>query len=99
MNEPEKQHSTDFMLGQITAQLREMIHSQNNMSQAMNGLESGLGKRIDQLSNRVTALEHANERQQGATSLVSSILRSPVVGWVVGAVTAMWALVTGRLHL
>lgn len=103
---PDHPPSTDFLLGQITAQLREMVHSQNNTTMAMTGLEQGLGKRIDgtntelrALSARVSALESANERREGATGVVSAILRSPVIGWVVGGVVTLWAILTGKIHL
>lgn len=103
---PETNQSTDFLLGQITAQLREMIHSQNNTNAAVNGLEASLGKRIDTTNNelkslaaRVQALEAANERREGASSIVTAILKSPAIGWLVGAAITAWALLTGKVHV
>lgn len=98
--------STDFLLGQMSAQLREMIHAQNNTSQAMNGLESSLGKRIDDTNNqiramgvRVAALEADKARKEGATGVLVALLKSPTLGWLVGAAISAWAILTGRVHL
>ncbi len=91
--------SVDFQLGRITAQIGEMIHGQNNLSQAMTGMEIALEKSIAALAIRVSALEAADQRREGATSLLTVFLKSPIVGWLVGAAISAWAVLTGRVHL
>ena len=80
--------NTMLILGEIRGQLREIIHSTNNISQSVTAL--GL---------RVSALEAKDQRREGATGVVSAVLHSRTLGWVVGGATTLWAIVTGRLHL
>lgn len=80
--------STDFLLGQISAQLRELIHGQNNTN-----------TKIDALATRVLALEKAEERRTGASNLFTLILKSPALGWLVGAAITAWAILTGKVHV
>ena len=89
--------STDFLLGQITAQLKEMVHSQNNTNQAINGMESALTRQIADLAARVSALEAANQRREGASGLFKVFLQSPALGWIVGAAVTVYLYVTGKL--
>jgi hypothetical protein len=77
-----------LILGEIRGQLREIIHSTNNISQSVTAL--GL---------RVSALEAKDQRREGASGVLAVVLRSPTMGWIVGGATTIWALVTGRLHL
>lgn len=49
------------------------------------------------LSERITMLEAQNLRVEGARSFGVTILRSPALGWFVGAVVAIWAAVTGKV--
>lgn len=53
----------------------------------------------DELEQRIAALEAVNTKRDGLLGGLDWFLKSPVVGWIVGAGTAAWALVTGRLHL
>ena len=53
----------------------------------------------DELQERIAALEAVNTKREGLMGGLDWFLKSPVVGWIVGAGTAAWALVTGRLHL
>lgn len=74
-------------VGELTGQVREQIHISNNNA----------GK-LDEIGRRVLALEKADSRREGASGLVSMILRSPALGWLfLGAVT-LWAFLTGRLR-
>lgn len=80
--------SVPFMLGQIQGQLRELIHSSNNN-----------GQKIEALSVRVAAVEAANERRDGAAGVTQMILKSPAIGWLVGAAITAWAILTGKVHV
>lgn len=86
-NEPLESNSL-LLLGEIRGQLRELIHSTNNT-----------GMKVDALAMRVSALEAADQRRQGATGLLQTILKSPALGWLVGAVVTAWAILTGRVHV
>ncbi len=77
-----------LLLGEIRGQLRELIHSQNNT-----------GQKLDALAMRVSALEASDHRRAGASGVLSMILRSPALGWLVGAAITAWAILTGRVHL
>lgn len=86
--EPTTDPNTMLILGEIRGQLREIIHGNNNLQQSLTAL--GL---------RVAALEAKENRREGAHGLLNTVLKSPTLGWIVGAATTVWALVTGRLHL
>lgn len=77
-----------LLLGEIRGQLRELIHSSNNN-----------GQKIEALTTRVLALEAEYQRRQGAQGVVAAIMRSPALGWLVGAVVTAWAILTGKVHL
>lgn len=80
--------NTAMILGEIRGQLRELIHTGNNNAQ-----------KLDALGMRVMTLESERSRRDGASGLMAAIMRAPAVGWMVGAVTTVWAILTGRLHL
>lgn len=82
------EESVPFMLGQIQGQLRELIHSSNNN-----------GQKLEALGVRVAALEAANDRREGASGVIQSIMKSPAIGWLVGAAITAWAILTGRVHV
>ncbi len=80
--------NTMLLLGEIRGQLRELIHTGNNNTM-----------KLDALGTRVMALENDSARRVGANGVVSAILRSPAVGWMVGGATFLWGILTGRIHL
>jgi len=57
------------------------------------------GSLIAALATRVAALETAHQRREGATSMFETALKSPTLGWLVGAITTVWAVLTGKLNL
>jgi hypothetical protein len=48
---------------------------------------------------RVEALEDTELRREGGARVITAVIKSPIVGWVVGGATFMWAVLTGRIHL
>ena len=84
---PSDDQSIAFKLGEISGQLRELIHTSANTS-----------SKIDAIGLRVAALEAEQNRRQGATGLLGVILKSPALGWLVGAAISAWAVLTGRVH-
>lgn len=76
-----------MLLGEMKGQLRELIHSVNNTAQ-----------KVDALALRVAHLEAEAQRRAGATGLGMLILKSPLVGWIIAAASAAWAILSGRAH-
>ncbi len=76
-----------LLLGEIRGQMRELIHSTNTT-----------GMKIDALAARVSALEAEHNRRQGASNVLQALLRSPALGWFVGAAISAWAILTGKVH-
>lgn len=81
-----EEQSETFLLGQISGQLRELIHLVNNIS-----------TKQDALALRVAALEAAEQRREGASNLLGTILKSPALGWLLGASITAWAILTGKI--
>lgn len=76
-----------LLLGEIRGQMRELIHSTNTT-----------GIKIDALATRVSALEAEHNRRQGASNVLQALLKSPVLGWLVGVSVSAWAVLTGKVH-
>ena len=95
----------DMVLGEMRGQLREVVHSMNTMSAKFDTLSreviglSTLAADIAEMKIRLTALETDRNRRDGATGILQAVVKSPVVGWVVGGATFLWALVTNRVHI
>jgi hypothetical protein len=85
---PQPQDDTMLILGEIRGQLRELIHTGNNTS-----------SKVDALGIRVAALEGEKDRREGASGVLTTILKSPLIGWLTGAAISAWAILTGKVHL
>lgn len=89
----------------MRGQVREMIHAQNNIAQKVDAisqmvmLAAGLPDTVNALNTRVTALEADLNKREGATGVVSAILKSPTLGWIVGAMTTIYLYISGKLDL
>jgi hypothetical protein len=107
--------STDRQIRLENAELlRGLVASVDNMQAHMNAMQGQVseirdkvigmeardhGALIAALSTRLTALESANQRREGATGIIEMIMKSPTLGWIVGAGTAVWAFLSGKLHI
>lgn len=80
--------NTAMILGEIRGQLRELIHGTNTNS-----------AKLDALDRRVGKLESGEARREGATGALSAIMKSPTLGWLVGAAISAWAILTGKVHV
>jgi hypothetical protein len=80
--------NTLILLGEIRGQLRELIHNGNNNS-----------AKLDALGIRVAALENKDSRRDGAAAAFASILKSPVLAWIITAAGAAWAILTGKVSV
>lgn len=75
-------------VGELTGQVREQIHISTNTQQM-----------VQALGVRLTKLEASDQRREGAVGIVQIILKSPLVGWIVGAAISAWAILTGKVHV
>ena len=48
---------------------------------------------------RIAVLEQEKYRRDGASTVIASIMRSPTLGWMVGAAVTAWGLLSGKVHL
>lgn len=81
-------------VGEISGQLREVIHTVNNMAQKVDGmterlLTSPTTADFEKLSKRVDALEAEKNRSDGAKSVLAAVLQSKVFGVVVTALVSV----------
>lgn len=101
---PPPNATSDLIIGEMRGQLREVVHSVNNLGSKFDGLArevmslATLAGEMGKLQAKVEMLEATKLRSEGATNLGLAIMKSPTLGWLVGAATTVWALVTGRLH-
>ena len=109
---PPSHDSNTMILGELRGQTRELVHSVNNLSTKFDALSReviGLGALatdVGELKARVAAqdkkiedLEAEKNRTDGAKGFASILLKSPALGWLVGAVISAWAVLTGKVHL
>lgn len=102
---PAMDQSNAMILGEMRGQLREVVHSVNGLSARFDGLTReviGLGPLatdINDLKTRIAALEATKNRDEGARGLGTLLLKSPVIGWLVGFGATVWAVVSGKAHL
>lgn len=101
----EAEGNQDMILGELRGQMREVIHSVNNLSSKVDGLSReviGLGSLAGEIADmkaRIAILEIGNNRRVGAEGVVTAIMRSPTLGWLVGAAITAWAILTGRVNV
>lgn len=101
----ETEGNQDMILGELRGQMREVIHSVNNLSVKVDGLSReviGLGSLAGEMADmkaRIAILEIGNNRRAGAESIAVTIMRSPTLGWLVGAAITAWAILTGRVNV
>lgn len=86
-----------MILGEVRGQLREIIHTMNNQSMKNDAVAKQLAKlesmpeQLSKLEARMTALEQDRYRRDGAMGLGSWLMKTPLLGWVVGICIAAWA--------
>jgi hypothetical protein len=95
--------TTGIMLGELKGQMREVVHTLNNMSMKLDGLSEKvisaqeLPSKVAEIDRRVTILETDKNRRDGAMGLGGWLLHSPLVGWLVGAGITAWVMLKGKL--
>lgn len=104
--------SNTMILGELRGQTRELVHSVNNLSTKFDALSReviGLGALASDVgelkalvsgqAKRIEELEAERNRHDGARGFVNIILKSPALGWLVGAAITAWAILTGKVHV
>lgn len=105
MSEHSESNSQDMILGELRGQMREVIHGMNNLSSKVDGLSReviGLGSLAGEMADmksRIAVLEIGHNRREGATGILAALLKSPALGWLVGAAITAWAILTGKVHV
>lgn len=61
--------------------------------------QNKVDRRVALLEEKLVGLEHDKAKRDGATGVMAAVFRSPALGWFVGAMTTVWAILTGKLHL
>ena len=89
-------------VGEISGQLREVIHTVNNMAQKVDGmterlLTSPTTADFEKLSKRVDALEAERHRNDGAKGVLGAVMKSPVAAWIAAVVAAAYGAFKGGL--
>lgn len=90
----------DMILGELRGQVRELVHSVNNLNGKFDGLTrevialGPLAVQIAEIKAKVEALELASNQQAGAKNLAVWFLQSPLIGWI-AAIVAL-ALAWGK---
>lgn len=100
MTQQTDMHTLAVKVGEISGQLREMIHRQSNMEQKLDGLvergfKSATTDDIEKLTRRIEALEAEKNRNDGAKGVFAGILKSPVAAWVAAIVAAVFGAIKG----
>jgi hypothetical protein len=92
----------DMILGEMRGQLREVVHSVNNLSGKFDALTrevvalGPLAVQIAEIKAKVEKLETTNLQQTGAKNLVVWFLQSPLFAWVAAAVAFFFAVLWRR---
>lgn len=98
------------LIGQVEG-IEKYIHGErhavNNLSQKVDALgvnimrdiaavEARIDEKIEAMKARMADLEQDRAQRQGGMSVVQAILKSPLIGWLVGGALAVWAILNGR---
>lgn len=98
MTQSSELHTLAVKVGEISGQLREMIHRQSNMEQKLDGwvergFKSATTDDIEKLTRRIEALEAEKNRNDGAKGVLSAFMKSPVAAWFAALIGAAYIAV------
>lgn len=109
---PPSHDSNTMILGELRGQTRELVHSVNNLSTkfdaltreviGLSALAADMGEikaKLAAQEAKIEALEAEKNRTDGAKGFAALLLKSPALGWLVGAAVSAWAILTGKVHL
>ncbi len=111
MADPDSQ-SMAVAIGEIRGQLKELIHTSNNNSHLLNGLTervllaanlpdrlSALEAEQKRMSAALDGLSADKNRRDGASGIISTLAKSPALGWIAGVAIAAYAAISGKVDL
>jgi len=55
-----------------------------------------LDRQVKSQGERIDALERDRDKRDGASNILTTILKSPAIGWLAGAAVAAWTYLQGR---
>ena len=92
-------------LGELKGQVKSLTEAMNRKSdtesqlvvavaqlQSIPNQIASLKQDMSQVESRLNQLEARNLRQDGAATVGSMILKSPLIGWLVATAAGVWAL-------
>jgi hypothetical protein len=104
-NDPELPLTIALALGELKGQVMSLTEAMNRKTdtesqlvvavtqlQAIPTQIAGIKQDISSIETRLTQIEARNLRQDGAATLGSLVVKSPIVGWLVATATALWAI-------
>lgn len=91
MPDPSDLGALSLAVGEMRGQLREVVHSQNNIAQKVDflterALLAPTTAQIEALTKRVDALESEKDRNDGAKGVFAAILQSRFAAWIAAAI-------------
>jgi hypothetical protein len=95
----------DMILGELRGQVRELVHSVNNLNGKFDALTrevvalGPLAADIASIHVRLNKLEDDSNQQTGALNILKIILTSPVLLGLLVTVAAIWVTVSGKVHI
>ena len=103
--QPSENISQDMILGELRGQVRELVHSVNNLNGKFDGLTrevvalGPLAADISEIKTRLVKLERADGEQSGAFNIVKLILTSPVVLALLVTIASVYVTMSGKVHI
>ena len=110
MGDPSDIGALTLAVGEMRGQMRELIHTNNNMAMKVEGLTEkvllaqALPAEVARLADvlvgalaRLDALEAEKNRNDGAKGVFAVILKSPVAAWIAAVVAAAYGAFKGGL--
>jgi hypothetical protein len=89
-------HDTAMLLGEMKAQLRELVHQGNNQAMKNDAFVKTLAKLetlpadIAEIKERLTKLEASEHQRDGERGLLATVLQSPLVQWAATLAVALY---------
>ncbi len=104
MSPPASQNDANnlLILGEVRGQLRELIHGMNNQSLKNDAVAKQLAKlegipeRLSAIETRLVSLETDKHRRDGAMGFGGWLMKSNLLGALIGFAIAAWAYITGK---
>lgn len=108
MGDPSDIGALTLAVGEMRGQMRELIHTNNNMAMKVEGLTekvllaqalpaevARLADHLAIVAARIDKLEGINDRNDGAKGVFAAILQSRFAAWAAAAVAVAYAAIKG----